>query len=64
MMTGRQRSSKTHRTGVPEEDKQNKGTEPTSKANIHENFPQIKKYICLKIHTERAHYVPENISPE
>lgn len=55
MMTGRQRSSSTERTGVPEEDKQNKRTEPISKANIQENFPQNKKHMYLKIHTKRAH---------
>ena len=45
MMPGRQISSNTQRTRVPEDDKQNKGTEPIAKANIQENFPQIKKYI-------------------
>ena len=64
MMPGRQISSNTQRTRVPEDDKQNKGTEPIAKANIQENFPQIKKYIYWKIHTGTAHYVPENIIPE
>ena len=48
MTKGRQRSSNTQRIGVPEEDKQNKGTELILKTIIQENFPKIKKVYVLE----------------
>lgn len=47
---------------VPEKENQSKRTEWILKTIIQEKFPKVEKE--LKLHIERAHFVPENINPE
>ena len=56
MMTGRQRSSNTQRIRVPEDNKQNKGTEPISKLTYKKTFLKLKS-IYIGKYTQHTMYL-------